>query len=333
MNFQFQLEQGSTKFSCPKCGQKRFKRYVETQSGAYISAEFGRCDRENSCGYHVHPVKGQCNTSTVKYLRNSLRSEENTQCSIINIPHSYAVESLRSTNCENKYLLNAFAAFIQSVFGASGTEALARYMVGTYRNTTKTVFWQMSYDVETNSSHEIRTGKVIDYDASGHRKKNSPPFFIHTELVQSNILDANALLRQCFFGEHLLVQKTKKVCIVESEKTAVIASIVFPKFVWLATGGKFGCKWYKESVFRVLAGRDVILYPDVDTKNDCFTQWSAFGKTLQQSRFGINVGISTLINDYASHEERAQGYDLADYLVEYYQSLQQSNKSSEVMLT
>ena len=40
-------------------------------------------------------------------------------------------------------------------------------------------------------------------------------------------LDINEL-KQCFFGEHLLREKTMPVAIVESEKTAIISSVYLP---------------------------------------------------------------------------------------------------------
>ena len=54
-------------------------------------------------------------------------------------------------------------------------------------------------------------------------------------------LPENWELTQCLFGEHLLSaidEKQKTVALVESEKTAIIASCIMPKYIWLATGGK-----------------------------------------------------------------------------------------------
>src|SRR5690606_32102403 len=45
----------------------------------------------------------------------------------------------------------------------------------------------------------------------------------------------------CLFGEHLLdPAKQKIVCVVESEKTAAIASFHYPQFDWVACGSNNG---------------------------------------------------------------------------------------------
>ncbi|MBK9025621.1 MAG: hypothetical protein IPL69_17065 [Saprospiraceae bacterium] len=46
---------------------------------------------------------------------------------------------------------------------------------------------------------------------------------------------------------------------MESEKTAIIASVYLPQFTWLASGGKAGLTKDK---LEVLKGRNVNLYPD-----------------------------------------------------------------------
>ena len=69
-------------------------------------------------------------------------------------------------------------------------------------------------------------------------------------------------------GEHLLtIYPTATVAIVESEKSAIIASFIMPELIWLATGGIQSLTIEK---CRVLRGRNVILYPDLGA----YDKWS-----------------------------------------------------------
>ena len=80
-------------------------------------------------------------------------------------------------------------------------------------------------------------------------------------------------VNQCLFGEHLLKDGCKPVAIVESEKTALIASAYLPQFVWLSVGGLSNLN--KENC-KPLAGRKVILYPDLNG----FEKWSIRAQEL-----------------------------------------------------
>lgn len=101
------------------------------------------------------------------------------------------------------------------------------------------------------------------YDSTtGHRIKEPRSYvsWVHTEL---NLQDYN--LKQCLFGEHLLSDNpTKSVAIVESEKSALIATHYMPEFTWLATGGMHGC--FKADAVSALKGRSVMLCPDLGAK-------------------------------------------------------------------
>ena len=73
------------------------------------------------------------------------------------------------------------------------------------------------------------------YDpGTGHRVKNptSKVMWVHNLKLFEDFH-----LKQCLFGEHLLDGNNGPVAIVESEKTAIIASMFFQDAVWLATGG------------------------------------------------------------------------------------------------
>jgi hypothetical protein len=126
-------------------------------------------------------------------------------------------------------------------------------------------------------------------------------------LKRSGKLKQDFNLVQCFFGEHLTATDRRPAAIVEAEKTAVIASIFFPQIVWLAAGAKTNLKAEK---LKRLGDRRIILYPDADG----FAEW---WKIAQEARnIGLAVNVSAVVENRATAEQKANGYDLADYLIE-----------------
>ena len=114
---------------------------------------------------------------------------------------------------------------------------------------------------------------------------------------------------QCLFGEHLLkMYPDKVVALVESEKSALIASGVYPEYIWLATGGKSQLSIDK---LKVLKGRTVIMFPDVDG----YEYWKNKAKDVEV--IGCKVVVSDLLENNATDEDRANKIDLADWLVRY----------------
>ena len=61
--------------------------------------------------------------------------------------------------------------------------------------------------------------------------------WIHSIMKKRQLLPEDYNLVQCLFGEHLLrIYPDRIVVLVESEKSALIASGVYPNYIWLATG-------------------------------------------------------------------------------------------------
>ena len=97
------------------------------------------------------------------------------------------------------------------------------------------------------------------------------------------------------------------VAIVESEKTAIIASHFIPNFIWLATGGMHGC--FNQIAVKVLGGRDIILFPDLGATD----KWKSKIPLLQS--VCKRVVISNILEDNATEEQKANGLDIADFLL------------------
>ena len=121
--------------------------------------------------------------------------------------------------------------------------------------------------------------------------------FNHITWVHKTQMQPEFELKQCFFGEHLLQNKMKSgvarenvkpVAVVESEKTAVIASVYLPKFIWLAVG----------SLTNLNAGK-----------------WSNKARELSSQLIGTIFTVSDLLERKATDAERKEGLDIADYLI------------------
>ena len=280
----YQLELKSKKHICPRCGQKRFVRFVDNKTNNYIDERFGRCDREQSCQYFLSPYHD-------KELQ-ELAMQVQTPIKVERKPTSYIKESdFQSTL--RAYERNNFAKFLYNTFGeVDAMKAIKKYCLGTSKKFEgATIFWQI--DLE----QRIRTGKIMLYDEqTGRRKKDGKYYsWIHKQYKDFN-------LEQCFFGEHL-VRGHEKVSVVESEKTALIASIVYPNSVWIATGGLSNVNYYK---LKTIKDKRLILYPDLGAES----QWQAKFTELQ-ANFKIHSGVRKLAND----EDIANGLDIADFIL------------------
>ncbi len=56
-DFRYKLDSALGKFTCPHCShEKRFARYVDTETGQPLADHVGMCDRVNNCGYHFTPA-------------------------------------------------------------------------------------------------------------------------------------------------------------------------------------------------------------------------------------------------------------------------------------
>lgn len=290
---------------CPTCHKRRcFSRYIDTEKQISFPDDVGRCDHEQSCGYHLTPkdyfernpmAKPKHSDSATPSAWRVKQTEQRKPTSFI------AAETVAQTL--HGYEKNHLYLFLRSKFGTEdATRLMKTYHVGTSKHWQGScVFWQI--DISGNA----RTGKVILYDAETGKRVKQP--FNHVTWVHSLLKLPDYNLRQCFFGEHLLpMNRGKPVAIVESEKTAIVASYYLPEYVWLATGGKHGC--FNADALRVLCERQVTLFPDLGATQ----QWR--DKLPMLKSLGIEANIFNFLEDVATDDERTAGLDIADYLLQ-----------------
>lgn len=297
-----------TKHICPACDHnKKFTRYIDTETNEYIHHSVGRCDRSDNCGYHYTPKK--------HFSDNSISFDTPQPPGNIAPKQFIALKEVNTSfipfdtfkNCLGKDLdNNNFVKYLISLFGNDATKKLIeRYFISTSKLWEgATVFWQIDID------KKIRTGKIMLYNPVTGKRDKTKNSWVHSAL---KLTDFN--LKQCFFGSHLLTDKSKAVAIVESDKTAVLMSYYLPEYIWLSSSGKEGLNIDK---FKVLHGRTVILFPDL-TKNDakinCFKLWS---KKADEFKNIAHITVSDYLENIATHTEKAEGLDIADYFIKYH---------------
>ena len=211
------------------------------------------------------------------------------------------IEQLDATLTQ--YDSNNFALILLKLFDYNeAVKLLTLYEIGTSKKWNgANIFWQI------DANGIVRTGKIMLYNIETNKRvKQSDDYvrWVHSSLINKNTHE----LRQCFFGEHLINQfKTKTIAIVESEKSAIICTYFLPEFVWLSAGNINGLTIEK---FKVLSGRKVVLFPDL---NKGFEIWQ---QKANEFKHIAEVSISDYLQRIATPEQQANGLDLADYLIE-----------------
>ena len=226
--FHLQKYRPGSKTTCPNCGKSRcFVRYIDEQGSISFPGNVGKCDHENSCGYHYTPKEYFKDNPDVlemdegngkSLLSAPYKTADKTPSCIVPsyIPSSYVLRSL------SHYSINPLYQYFCHVFGENEASRLFEmYRIGTSSKWGgAAVFWQ----IDING--QVRTGKVMCYNAeTGYRVKGPQAFvsWAHSELKLHDFR-----LKQCLFGEHLLKNSSSPVMLVESEKTAVVMSHFSP---------------------------------------------------------------------------------------------------------
>lgn len=190
---------------------------------------------------------------------------------------------------------NNFITYLRSIFDDTTVQSLTdTYRIGTTKRFKDgVVFWYI------DRFGNVRSGKAMGYNTNGRRRKDPP----QVHWVHSILKLQNYKYNACLFGSHLLTNGSKtSISVVESEKTAIIASAYLPQFTWVATGGKQNLR---RKLFECIKDRQIILYPD----KGCVDDWQ---QTATKELKGFNWSVSDVLEDW----DCEKGADIADVLVQ-----------------
>lgn len=271
-DYKYEFEKApSKKGTCPGCGHKGEYRYY-----IGLSREYGKCERVNSCGYQKKPNEFAIPTTKVPTKRPELK---------IVFPDD---EVCRLTITDQSSSFHVFC--IAEKLNIS-KEHLTKWNVGSRLN-ERTNRIETAY-VYQNTHQKYVNIRYFQYSNDGKRSKSQNPYSLKAAEI-------NTKYSICLFGEHLL-SASKIICLVESEKTAVIASYHYPDFDWLATGGKSGLT---DEKIHVLFNREIYYLNDADhagNKNSTIDKLKSYRLNFKKIDLFPN---------------RTDGYDIADAIID-----------------
>jgi len=258
----FNLDKTSKKYPCPSCGHKNcFVAYIDSESNQPVDVnQYGRCDRENSCGYHKHPKEDP--ELAKQRQENFVPTPEPTVVQIFPdeavynpiINRTKSCVSPLHVYCSKKLLIPNDHLLKWGVY--SDKDDLTVYVFRDFNNQVVNLKW-----------FKYKEDGHRDKEHSSHSLKQPPhtPPKKNVEGVSIEKTGAGEIRKYalCLFGEHLLPRTDDgiPVCVVESEKTAVLASFFYKQFNWVACGSANGLTVEKAEV---LKGRTVYWLSDSD---------------------------------------------------------------------
>jgi hypothetical protein len=322
MNYEYTLEKGSKKHSCPNCGKASFVRYVDSFDN-YIPEIYGRCDRETKCTYHLNPYKdGYATTkkSDKKYKTHAKSNIKPTSISY-SLPDFILKNTLMGYD-KNIFIRNLMYSVAYPFDNNDIQQVIEAYQLGTIiegymkeavtfpfiDNNSKTKAIQVK--LFDSDNHTTKTSFIHSILERHYQKTGEVPSWLHSYCNQEKKVT-------CLFGEHLLSKyPNNPVALVEAPKTAVIGTLYFglpdhpDKPLWLAVYNKSSLTWDK---VKVLKNRRVVLYPDLGA----FSEWNNRMESFKRDVPTLNFKISDFIEKHSSEEDKLNGMDLADYLINH----------------
>ena len=328
------FEKGSKKHHCPECTKKRFVRYIDTETGEYLSEQYGRCDRESKCGYFLNPYKDGYAKAIWEQEQGNKTDWKPQQRKRIKKPVNkpqrafIPVEVFNLTRAgyeQNTFIQNllirvAFSFEVQDI-----EKVISLYHLGTVQNGYRKRANTFPFiDAQGN----IRAVQVKQFDEANHTTGTD---FLHSIIEKHHsrnnkplpewleAYNKNETKVSCLFGEHLLSKYPyNPVALVEAPKTAIYGTLYFgfpeqpTNLLWLAV---YNLSSLNLNKCKALIGRNVYLFPDLSKDGKAFELWSNKANEIQKRLQGTYFHVSDLLEQLAPQQDKEQGKDIADYLI------------------
>ena len=317
--------------ACPLCKNNSFKHFIYNEGDIQIGEYVGFCLNKD-CSYCLLPEEFFAYRSQLVY--------QSGNSDLINLglkmsergDMDYYISRYWATGltCDNN-LFNYLSRYfdkdqIEKIFNLYKVQTS---VFDKWKNAC--IFWRINRDGRKLAYKLIQFR--IDDERAGHRDPK-------VSILQHSLVDNESGKRYCLFGLHLLNNpdnQNKPICIVESEKTAIIASIVYPDGLWLSTGSSRYLNKMNISDIPEEMKNNIILFPDPDLEGNINEETGKPDDWYERKRWFDKLEGATIsgfmkkyVEDYKTEliqEFGAEHYkemDLADYIV------RTKNKKQEV---
>jgi hypothetical protein len=332
----YKLQQSSVKHLCPNCNKRRFVRYIDTVKDEVLPEIYGRCDREANCSYQLNPYKDGYAKNITEQERGNITQHWTPKRTInrakpnkpepVFIPFDVLQRTLKPEGYEQNTFIQNLLSRVPFPFEANEVEkVVSLYYLGTIKSGYRAGGITFSFIDQIGN---IRAIQVKQFDESNHTtgtdflhsiidkhyQKKSQPAPEWLEGYKTNEIKVS-----CLFGEHNLNKYPHNpIALVEAPKTAIYGTLYFgfpeqaTNLLWLAVYNLSSLNFEK---CKALIGRDVYLFPDLSKDGKAFELWTEKAKELESKIQGAKFTVSNLLEQRANEIERANGCDLADYLI------------------
>lgn len=315
---------------CPSCNNTKDYKLFKLHDH-FISDKVGYCPQ---CGYCLTPFEYKNVQKRIiadfDESRFARQIQEDSHMESNNVPWvlrpDYITASLRD---------NVFIKYLSSIFSKDLVyQAAAKYGLMSQKKKKDDKWHGAVVFYQYNQEYDKISYKIMQYDENGNRiKKNSNEEIIdgieERKNNEKDLLNQQSLVEKgkyCLFGLHFLKRpdiNEKKVCIVESEKTAIICSIVYPEAIWMASAGCYYLGQDRQNrkindLYKTIQERkNIILFPDTDVyqtdRDEILGECDWYTMATEKNWLkGVSVNYY-ILNKYGKTET---GHDMADYILD-----------------
>lgn len=346
MNYRYSLQRSAKKNYCPSCQKKTFVNYFDNYNKEVLPSEYGRCDREVKCSYHLSPYHRDY------ALLSSVKTKENNSIFFKKIDETlyyFDFETYKKAMKPDRFIQNTFlknlikfqnqsSVFIEKLFKVVDLYKLGTVINNSWKGAVTFPFIDLFGNIravqvkkfnEKNST--IATNKLDKIIISQLNKEHKPiPEWLKKHVEYGDEFGYFT----CLFGEHLLsLFPENPIALFEAPKTAIYGSLYFglpmkkEDFIFLAVYNKSSFSFEK---IKILEGRKVYVFPDLSEDGKTFNEWKNKANEFEKKLCHTSFIFSDFLEKFADLKAKKEGNDLADFLIKMdYQKLNKNHNIND----